>query len=184
MELLSPAGSPACALAAFDAGADAVYAGLSKFNARERGENFTADIDTTQYDTLISVDIATKRLLGKYGDIFENFENTVSIDHHGSRSLKAKALYCETHSSSCSELIFKFAKVLKAKITPEIANYLFAGIVGDTACFEHDNVTPQTHLIASKLYEYGLPNSIKCNSKALFTAYTSSAVLFPIMSDS
>ena len=46
-----------------DAGADAVYAGLSKFNARERGENFTADIDTTQYDTLISVDVATKRLL-------------------------------------------------------------------------------------------------------------------------
>lgn len=44
MELLSPAGSPAAALAAFDAGADAVYAGLSKFNARERGENFTPDM--------------------------------------------------------------------------------------------------------------------------------------------
>ena len=43
MELLSPAGSPACALAAFDAGADAIYAGLNKFNARERGENFTPD---------------------------------------------------------------------------------------------------------------------------------------------
>ena len=44
MELLSPAGSPACALAAFDAGADAIYAGLSKFNARERGENFSAEM--------------------------------------------------------------------------------------------------------------------------------------------
>ena len=44
MELLAPAGSPACALAAFDAGADAVYAGLAKFNARERGENFSADM--------------------------------------------------------------------------------------------------------------------------------------------
>ncbi len=44
MELLSPAGSPACALAAFDAGADAIYAGLSKFNARERGENFTPEM--------------------------------------------------------------------------------------------------------------------------------------------
>ncbi len=42
-ELLAPAGNPACALAAFDAGADAVYAGLSRFNARERGENFTPD---------------------------------------------------------------------------------------------------------------------------------------------
>jgi len=40
-ELLAPAGNPACALAAFDAGADAVYCGLKKFNARERTENFT-----------------------------------------------------------------------------------------------------------------------------------------------
>ena len=44
IELLAPAGSPSCALAAFDAGADAVYAGLAKFNARERGENFTFDL--------------------------------------------------------------------------------------------------------------------------------------------
>lgn len=43
-ELLAPAGSPACALAAFEAGADAIYAGLARFNARERGENFTPDL--------------------------------------------------------------------------------------------------------------------------------------------
>lgn len=41
MELLAPAGNPAVALAAYDAGADAVYCGLQKFNARERSENFT-----------------------------------------------------------------------------------------------------------------------------------------------
>ena len=43
MELLAPAGNAACALAAFDAGADAIYAGLAKFNARERSENFTPE---------------------------------------------------------------------------------------------------------------------------------------------
>ena len=42
-ELLAPAGNLACALAAFDAGADAVYAGLKKFNARERTENFSPE---------------------------------------------------------------------------------------------------------------------------------------------
>ena len=41
MELLAPAGNLECALAAFDEGADAVYAGLKKFNARERTENFS-----------------------------------------------------------------------------------------------------------------------------------------------
>ncbi len=50
-ELLAPAGSPACALAAFDAGADAIYCGLAKFNARERGENFSPETlaKTIQY---------------------------------------------------------------------------------------------------------------------------------------
>ena len=42
-ELLAPAGNAACALAAYDAGADAVYAGLKRFNARERTGNFTPD---------------------------------------------------------------------------------------------------------------------------------------------
>ncbi len=118
-------------------------------------ENYNKDIVVGDYDTLITVDVATKRLLGKYADDFVAFGNTISIDHHGSRDLVAKHIYCESHSASCCEVIFKLAKHLKVKITPEIANFLFAGIVGDTACFEHDNVTPQTHLIASELYKFG-----------------------------
>ena len=42
-ELLAPAGNLTCALAAFDAGADAVYAGLQAFNAREGADNFSVD---------------------------------------------------------------------------------------------------------------------------------------------
>lgn len=42
-EILAPAGNAACALAAFDAGADAVYCGLKRFNARERTGNFTEE---------------------------------------------------------------------------------------------------------------------------------------------
>lgn len=42
-ELLAPAGNISCALAAFDAGADAVYAGLDRFNAREKSANFSTD---------------------------------------------------------------------------------------------------------------------------------------------
>ncbi len=40
-ELLAPAGSVESYFAAVSAGADAVYLGLQKFNARERAENFT-----------------------------------------------------------------------------------------------------------------------------------------------
>ena len=121
----------------------------------ELTEPFNGELNTNEFDTLISTDVATKRMLGKYGDAFEAFGNTIVIDHHGSRDLQGKYMYCEPHSSSCSEVIFKLTKKLKVKITPKIATYLFAGIVGDTACFEHDNVTPNTHEVASKLYSYG-----------------------------
>ena len=40
-ELLAPAGDLRTALAALESGADAVYAGLRQFNARERGVNFS-----------------------------------------------------------------------------------------------------------------------------------------------
>lgn len=41
-ELLAPAGDVECAFAAFDNGADAIYAGLPKFSARDKSNNFTA----------------------------------------------------------------------------------------------------------------------------------------------
>ena len=40
-ELLAPAGNWECAEAAVENGADAIYFGLDKFNARMRAENFT-----------------------------------------------------------------------------------------------------------------------------------------------
>src|SRR5213594_3369376 len=40
-ELLAPAGDWACAKAAVENGADAIYFGLDKFNARMRAHNFT-----------------------------------------------------------------------------------------------------------------------------------------------
>ncbi len=42
-ELLAPAGGPEAALAAFQYGADAVYAGMPRFSARAEAENFTVD---------------------------------------------------------------------------------------------------------------------------------------------
>ena len=43
VELLAPAGNFETALAAFEAGADAVYCGLTEFSARAFADNFTLD---------------------------------------------------------------------------------------------------------------------------------------------
>ena len=43
LELIAPAGNMECARAAVANGADAVYFGLEKFNARMRADNFTEE---------------------------------------------------------------------------------------------------------------------------------------------
>ncbi len=49
LEILAPAGNEECALAAIDAGADAIYLGLSSFSARQGAENF----DTEAFQKII-----------------------------------------------------------------------------------------------------------------------------------
>jgi len=60
-ELLAPAGSFACAEAAFTHGADAVYAGIGKFNLRAHSPNFEPD----EFGELLKLaSISNKRVYG------------------------------------------------------------------------------------------------------------------------
>ena len=43
LEVLAPAGNMECFHAALNAGADAIYLGLSSFNARMKADNFTEE---------------------------------------------------------------------------------------------------------------------------------------------
>ncbi len=58
-EILAPAGDLISLKAAIASGADAVYLGLSAFNARIKAENFTADniAETTRYCHLFGVKV-------------------------------------------------------------------------------------------------------------------------------
>ncbi|MGB8700911.1 MAG: U32 family peptidase, partial [Thermosynechococcaceae cyanobacterium] len=51
-ELLAPAGDWDCAKAAVENGADAIYFGLERFNARMRAQNFT-EVDLPQLMTFL-----------------------------------------------------------------------------------------------------------------------------------
>lgn len=113
------------------------------------------EFEKNKYDLLISVDVASKRMLGKYSEIFDNFEKTVVIDHHKNRDLNGKYTFVDKNKSSCSEIIFDMVIMAKQKPTKDIATKLYMGVVDDTGCFLHSNTTSSTHITASKLIEYG-----------------------------
>ena len=59
IELLSPAGNKDSFLSAINAGADAIYMGLDRFNARTMAKNFNVDeyIESIKYAHMIGVKV-------------------------------------------------------------------------------------------------------------------------------
>lgn len=125
------------------------------FDFYELTDGYNDDLNLNDFDTIITVDLPSIRQTGKYYEAISKFNNVLSIDHHASRDLPAKISYVEANRSSCSEIIFDLAIKMGAKITKQIANYIYAGIIGDTNCFQNDNTNVDTFRVASECLKYG-----------------------------
>ncbi len=104
--------------------------------------------------TVISVDVADSKLLGKlqeeYGDKVQ-----FAIDHHGTNVGFAKMLYLDAQSAAAAECVYRVLMEMGAEITPFIASCLYTGIATDTGCFKFSNTTPDTHIMAAELMKAG-----------------------------
>ncbi len=105
-----------------------------------------------EYQTVITVDIASVSLLGDLRNEFENIVD-VSIDHHGMNVPFAKMTYVDANAAANTENIYKLVKILGVEIDKDIANCIYTGLCTDTGCFKFTNVTPDTMRIAADLME-------------------------------
>lgn len=78
------------------------------------------------------------------------------IDHHVLVENFTNLEYVDTNAPSCAEIIARLVTKYKMKMSKKGALALYTGIVTDTGRFRYDSVKPQTHVIASKLLEYGV----------------------------
>ena len=114
-------------------------------------------------DRVISVDVASPSRLGGLWDIYggESGRIDMMIDHHGKGTPFAPH-YIEEHSAAVGEIIYaiyeRFCQkhTVSEEATRKILNYLYTAISSDTGCFKYSNVTPRTHMIASKLVGAGI----------------------------
>lgn len=105
-------------------------------------------------ECLISVDVASSHMLGRFESIFLNFDQTIRIDHHISGDNFAKYNLVKPYSA-CAILIYELVKKLKAGITPVIATKLYFAICGDTSIFKNSNTDSLTFKVASELLKLG-----------------------------
>ena len=119
-------------------------------------------INLNKYSSIASKDDAyvltdvNKNYLVSVKEYLKNPDNIVIIDHHDEdqNTVLSSNKYIDTSYSSASEIVTKLLCASKIKITPMIANYLYAGIFLDTSFFTR-NIGKETFKTIQQLIDFG-----------------------------
>ncbi|HET6225371.1 MAG TPA: bifunctional oligoribonuclease/PAP phosphatase NrnA [Bacteroidia bacterium] len=97
-------------------------------------------------------------LLGK--EVAKSTALKMIIDHHLQPEDFADFMLHTVKACSTCELIYDFIQLMgdKKKLTKEIANCLYTGIMTDTGSFRYPSTTAKTHRIVAELIEAGAQN--------------------------
>lgn len=109
------------------------------------------------FDLFIVLDCGDERRLGSFAKYYRLAKHTLCIDHHVSNQAFAEENYIIPDASSTCELVFHTLDV--DKITKEIAECLYTGMVHDTGVFQYSCTSAQTMNNAGILMEKGIDYS-------------------------
>ena len=80
----------------------------------------------------------------------------LNIDHHHDNTRFGTVNLVVSDASCTAEIVYDVARELGARITPEIADAMYVGLVTDTGRFMYQNTTPAAHRMAAELIEAGV----------------------------
>jgi phosphoesterase RecJ-like protein len=133
---------------------------------------FLQDIDQVKhtfedetYDLLICLDAGDEGRLGEAVKYLKTAGRSLCIDHHISNPGYADENDIDPQASSASELVCRLLD--PEKITKEMAEALYMGIINDTGVFQYSCTSPKTMEMAAMLMGKGI-NFTKIVEKTFF----------------
>ncbi len=110
------------------------------------------DDDVNSYDTVISVDVASRMQLASLNWLSDRID--FMIDHHVAGEPFAPYLV-DSCAPASGEIVWRLCRLLRDEgtlpIIPDAARRCYAAVVSDTGSFKFANVTPNTHIAAAEM---------------------------------
>lgn len=120
-------------------------------------EEISYELKDREYDLFLSLDCGDAGRLGFSEPAFHRANHTICVDHHISNGGFGEVNYIKPDASSTSELVYELLN--KERITKEIAECLYLGIVHDTGVFQYTCTAPETMVVAADLMSKGIDYS-------------------------
>lgn len=135
-----------------------------------------------QFDLFIVLDCGDAGRLGPTAKYYEGAKQTLCIDHHVSNQAFADENYIYPDASSTCELVFELMDT--DKITKEIAECLYTGMVHDTGVFQYSCTSAKTMNTAGILMEKGINYSKIVDDTFYTKTYNQNRILGQALLDS
>ncbi len=153
------------------------------FRFLSRAEEIQNDYpDIPALDLFIVQDCGDTGRLGAGVKYFAKAEHTICIDHHISNQDFAEENYVFPEASSTCELVFEL--IPRERITKEIAECLYTGMVHDTGVFQYSCTSAKTMNIAGILMEKGINYSKIIDDTFYTKTYAQNRILGQALLDS
>ena len=110
--------------------------------------------EAEQGDTIVSVDVATSKLLpASFQCLVGKID--LRIDHHASSTSFADLELVDPQSASCAEIVWDILKLMGLQPDRETAEATYVGLSTDTGCFRYANANAHTFRTAAECAEAG-----------------------------
>ncbi len=129
--------------------------------------------DPIDFKTIVTVDIADRKLLGEKFDALYGDKVDLCIDHHLVEKEYSKYTYLVDKSSNAENILDVIDK-MKIEVDKGIADCIYCGIATDTGCFLFSNTTPETHTYAARMIDSGA--DMQSINRAMFETRTKSYI--------
>lgn len=106
------------------------------------------------YDLCICLDSGDKGRLGDFAVYLDQAEHSICLDHHVTNTGYGQENVVLAEASSTCEVVFGFLE--EEKISREVAECLYTGIVHDTNVFKNSNTSAYTMEVAGKMMDKGI----------------------------
>jgi len=127
----------------------------SKFDYLRNFSRIVSDFtEDKEYDLCVCLDSSDTLRFGEALKFFTTAKKSLCVDHHVTNLRYAKENIVQDDASSTCEVLYGLLD--ENKITREIAECIYTGIIHDTGVFKYDCTSRKTMEIAGKLMEKGI----------------------------
>jgi phosphoesterase RecJ-like protein len=100
------------------------------------------------FDVAFALDCGDKQRLGEEFIKVQKIGKVINIDHHISNSYFGDINFVDPDASSAAEIVFDLLRILRVRLSPGVAENIYAGILTDTGSFRYSNTSAKTFSVA------------------------------------